>query len=77
MSKELQQFRFIKEVEGKVGGYGGQQVATGDVIGLEPKWAKKAAKNPDYETYYPDETVMTDNGEGVMTDEQLEEATAP
>ena len=77
MNKDLQQFRFVREVEGKVNGYGGTEVETNQVVDLEPQWAKKAAKNPDYEVYYPGETVVTENAEGVMTDEQLEEATAP
>lgn len=42
-------FKFIKEVEGKVNAYGGNQVSTGDVIELEGFLAEKAMCNPDFE----------------------------
>lgn len=39
-------FKFIKEVEGEVGIYGGQKAKTGDVVELHGFFAEKALKNP-------------------------------
>lgn len=42
-------FRFVKKVTGKVIGYDGQKVATGDEVTLNGHFAEKARNNPDYE----------------------------
>lgn len=42
-------FKFVRAVAGKVPGYQGRKVATGDVVDLSAHFAAKAEQNPDYE----------------------------
>ena len=42
-------FKLVKQVEGSVRSYGGQEVSTGDEIELDGHFAEKAKLNPDYE----------------------------
>jgi len=42
-------FKFIKEVEGTVNNYDGEQIATGDITDLSQLMSHKAMRNPDYQ----------------------------
>ena len=42
-------FQFVKEVEGKVLGYDGVMVTTGDVVEYDGHFAQKAMRNKDYQ----------------------------
>lgn len=51
------EFKFTKEVEGKVSVYDGNKVATGDTIELTGFFAEKAKRNPDFEEVIVEELV--------------------